>query len=539
MIGLKEKGKLLYGLIDWVFQNEQFKQWCDDKDVSLLWIRGGAGRGKTMMSIALIERLGQRFSEENPVVAYFFCQNSNNELNTIGGIIKGLILSLVEQKRDLCATLRDRWDKDNGRFAEDLTPWRALWNIFVKMLNECRGTRIFVIIDALDECQEDDQNMTAFLKLVVRTAPKGLNSNIKWLLTSRPFDSAGSELLLTPDQVKVCLDLNSTHVANAVKSYIIDQIGELNHRYHFGSALCQRLEFELISRSGGTFLWVSLVCERVVSVCERFDAIGGGADQAHVLATVQELPPGLTPLYHRIFDKLTKGKPNVVKSSMRLLKTMLSLYRPLREEELSSVTGLQAEDGTFDRLIDRCTSFIKKQGSSIEFVHKSARDYLEEKEAQVILCSFDDWGDPQIASSCLAYLSRRLRKDSLNLGRPDSEAKSIKTLSGMVEEKPLVDLSYAATFWIQHLTRMLLDALDDASEVMTFLRAKLLEWLECLSWLDQLPYALEGLTLLANKATVSTITTAIPFDSLIDPFEATALLFGFCSRRDPVFVAAL
>ena len=53
-----------------------------------------------MMSIGLIERLSLR-QEESTVVTYFFCQNANDELNTIEAIIKGLILRLVDQQKGL------------------------------------------------------------------------------------------------------------------------------------------------------------------------------------------------------------------------------------------------------------------------------------------------------------------------------------------------------------------------------------------------------------------------------------------------------
>jgi hypothetical protein len=204
------------------------------------------------------------------------------------------------------------------------------------MLHRCKSRRIYVVIDALDECQ--NQDMAAFLQLIVRT---GFNSKVKWLLTSRPMDSAGRELLSASDQVMVSLELNSGHVANAVQSYVTDKAAELNHRHHYGLALCQVLEAELTTKAEDTYLWVSLVCKRLESV-----------DRAHVLATIKELPPGLTSLYHRMFDALREGEPAVVDACMRLLKVMLTVYRPLREEEVSSVSGLPFEDIAIKLLVD-------------------------------------------------------------------------------------------------------------------------------------------------------------------------------------------
>jgi hypothetical protein len=101
------------------------------------------------------------------VVTDFFCQNADYELNTIEAIIKGLILRLVNRQRDLEEPLRSRWDTVNERFNEEIASWRTLWNIFLEMLDGCKCRRVYVIVDALDECQ--DEGMADLLKLIVRT----------------------------------------------------------------------------------------------------------------------------------------------------------------------------------------------------------------------------------------------------------------------------------------------------------------------------------------------------------------------------------
>ena len=273
---LKEnKDKLLYKSIEWIFQDPQYLSWQDGDDVCLLWIKGGAGKGKTMLSIGLIERLSLP-KDDSTVVTYFFCQNADYELNTIEAIIKGLILQLVNQQKELKESLRRRWDTVNQRFDEDVTSWRTLWNIFLEMLDRCKCRRVYVIVDALDECQ--DEGMADFLKLIVRT---GLNhlSKIKWLLTSRPLDSAERELLVGSDQVRVSLELNSKHVSEAVKTYIAYKAAELDHRHSYGQTLLRQVETELNRKAEDTFLWGQLGMQET-----RKCAPGQGTDHDSRLA---------------------------------------------------------------------------------------------------------------------------------------------------------------------------------------------------------------------------------------------------------------
>jgi hypothetical protein len=86
----------------------------------------------------------------------------------------------------------------------------------------------------------------------------------------------------------------------------------------------------------------------------------------------------------------------------------------------------------------------------------------------------------------------------------------MKELKDMKRNALLASMDYAATFWVQHLedakrTTLIQNALSEQGEVGAFLRAKLLEWLECLSLLDKLPRAIEALKTLRDATDVSSI----------------------------------
>ena len=225
---------------------------------------------------------------------------------------------------------------------------------------------------------------------------------------------------------------------------------------------------------------------------------------------IQELPPGLDAFYHRIFDQLSHGESVIVTRCMRLLKVMMLAYRPLNELEVGSVTGFSKQEVAIKALVDRCSSFIEMRGTDIEFVHQSARDYLAGKNGRSVLNSYESYGHGEIALSSVTYLSARLKANLVELPRPDTTSESVKELKGKNKSALLASMDYAATFWVQHLevaTRAMLarDAVAEQGKVNVFLRTKLLEWLECLSLLDELPRAIEALKVLTEVAEVSTV----------------------------------
>ncbi|KUL82100.1 hypothetical protein ZTR_10077 [Talaromyces verruculosus] len=492
---LKEnKDKLLFEVMEWIFRDSHYLRWQNEDDVRLLWIRGGAGKGKTMMSIGLVEKL---LHDDSSIVTYFFCQNTDYELDTIEAIIKGLIWQLVQQRAELIGSLQRHWDPSRSRFKEHMS-WRTLWDILLKMLHHCQHQRVYVLVDALDECQ--NHGMTEFLRLIVRT---GLDHHhVKWLLTSRPLDIADQELLTTTEQVGIALELNSDYLEAAIKIYVGHKVNELYPSHHYGFETPQRIASELLKRAGGTFLWVSLVCKKLEGSRD-----GEPVSPAEALSTIEDLPPGLHLFYERMFHQIIEGYSAFVKGCLRLLKVMMLAYRPLEMSELASVTSLSESEVGSERIVNRCVSFLKIRGSVIEFVHQSARDFLAGSSS---FSSYEQYGHGDIALNCLSYLSMELKVNLINLPLPNSAGHMATKRAGRSQKQMTVlrSMKYAASFWTEHIqavksTRLAQQAFDTHRPVMDFLRVNLLEWLECLSLLGQLPHAIKGLKTLESVTDVS------------------------------------
>jgi len=331
-----------------------------------------------MLAINLIEQL-MRTESHDSTVAYFFCQDSDERLNSLEALVKGLIFRLVREHKELGECIKQHWDDDKRDFTINASAWGALWDILLDMLDRCRGRRIYVVVDALDECEKGQ--VGEVLRCIVRTG-LGRFSNIKWLLTSRPLDSAEQHLLGSSDQVLVSLDLNSSHVARAVEAYVESRVHELSRLKRYSKELQKSIKAALIRKAEGIFLWVSLVCGRLEQV-SRLEA----------MATLDELPPGLDALYDRILHQIGEGEADVAEECMYLLKVMLRTYRPLKMSEVTVVARLGDDDDDFlCALTDRCASLVRRQDDKIEFVHQSARDYLSGEVGQAVFGRYTPYG---------------------------------------------------------------------------------------------------------------------------------------------------
>ncbi|KAF3184514.1 hypothetical protein TWF788_005218 [Orbilia oligospora] len=437
------KGDYHAGSMDWILTDPQFIRWKTGDELSLLWIKGGAGKGKTMTAIGLIEELSR---SSGPVVTYSFCQDSNYELNTVEAIIKGLIRCFVNQRNEAMRILRRLWDSQNDCFVDGTPTWQTLWDIFLEMLLQTKSPRVYLVIDALDECQEGD--MAEFLQLLVRT---GLNnpSKVKWLLTSRPFHIANQELLAGSDQELVSLELNFEHVSAGVAIYITEKVTELDRRHHYGQTLRQEIEKQLTARAKGIYMWVSLVCKRLE-----------GVSPDEVLATIEDSPPGLFPFYNRALKQLGAGHDSeITKSCIRLLRVAALTYSVLSVDEVESVSGLDlsGERITITMLLDMCASFLSlrdQENKLIGFVHQSARDYLNTEEARLILEGNGAYGHREIVLTSLSYLSRNLKINIVDLVKFE-EPRPLLQPGKLDDRLARVKTSqYAARTWVHHLAEL-------------------------------------------------------------------------------------
>lgn len=78
---------------------------------------------------------------------------------------------------------------------------------------------------------------------------------------------------------------------------------------------------------------------------------------------------------------------------------------------------------------------------------------------------------------------------------------------------PFTRVRYAAQFWIAHTSKadssFRQSFIGPGGFVCSFLEANLLEWVEYLSWNDDLLVAIEGLQIIRNLASVSDIQKAL------------------------------
>ncbi|KAL7924067.1 hypothetical protein ACQKWADRAFT_311398 [Trichoderma austrokoningii] len=254
---LKRKlGDRVHGTCAWITATEQFRAWMspgqmarsESQKTNALWLHGNPGTGKSTMAIFLSEWLSNSSVNHGYTLAYFFCDSGFNKRNTATSIIRGLLWQLVDRHPQLVSHILPKYRE---RGPEVFKSFDALWPIFVAAAADQNTGRKYCIIDALDECDEESQNiiLRQFQEAFQR---RDASLNIKLLVTSRPYPVIQK-------------------VQGQVRSILQD-------------------------KAEGTFLWIGLACEELRQ---------RPSNQA--IKLLQSIPRGLQSLYKKLLDKACQG----------------------------------------------------------------------------------------------------------------------------------------------------------------------------------------------------------------------------------------
>ncbi|RYP49468.1 hypothetical protein DL768_004827 [Monosporascus sp. mg162] len=467
------KGSLLKDSYIWIIDNNDFKQWRNNGQGLLLWIKGDPGKGKTMLLCGIINELSASTKLTDPeastLLSYFFCEAADSRINSASAVLRGLIYMLVDQQPSLISHVRKKYDTTGKQLFEDVNAWVALSGIFTNILKDPSLQSTYLIIDALDECTTD---VSLLLDLVQNSAAY---SNVKWIVSSRNWPSIEKALNKATQKVRLCLELNEKSVSAAVAAYVQFKVDWLAQRNGYDNDTRNAVRHYLSLNATGTFLWVALVCQ------ELADISGWKAEEK-----LTTFPPGLDALYKRMMDQIRNSTD--AKLSKSILAVVSVVYRPITLDEVTSFVDMPPRSSgnykVLAEIIGLCGSFLTLRERTISFVHQSAKDFILEKASNDVFHSGIKDTHRTIFSRSLQVMSRTLRRDIYSLGAPGFRIDQVE----QPDPDPLAAARYSCVYWVDHLhdsdpTTNAINDLQDGGSVDKFLRRSYLHWLEALSLL--------------------------------------------------------
>jgi Cdc6-like AAA superfamily ATPase len=227
------------GTGQWLLNSTQFKSWVETKKKTL-FCPGIPGAGKTILTSIVVEELSTRFQSDNSVVVvYVYCNFKRQNEQTLQHLLANVLKQLA-QGRSLPRSIKSLYDQYKSKNA------RPSVNDISKVLQSLAAeySRVFILIDALDECQVNNSCQANLLSHILELQTK-CEANI--FATSRFIPDI-------IDRFKGDLILEIRANEQDVQRYLKEHITELPRFVQRDSVLQQEICSKIVKAVDGMYV---------------------------------------------------------------------------------------------------------------------------------------------------------------------------------------------------------------------------------------------------------------------------------------------
>lgn len=305
------------GTCSWLFEHELFMDWITGKNQTqsygLLWVRGKPGSGKsTLLKEAFSRSTITMSSSKCHVMSFFFNAKGEDLEHSPTGMLRSIVHQMCSQNAGLLGALLDFAQSRRAICGEEMTSWeeaelRAFFNSAIISHKE----RVIIFIDAIDECDSKSvRDVAHFWRETTKTAHH-VGVQLSVCLSSRHYPAI---------TVNNCLEIiMEDHNYPDIVGFVGRQLDlGMNGKPEDRKAIQQKI----LKKSGGVFLWVSLVVKDVLRKRDE------GRGLKRLLKDLDSVPPKLEDLFRQL---LTTGPSSTMVA--RMFQWALLPSKPLRLHE--------------------------------------------------------------------------------------------------------------------------------------------------------------------------------------------------------------
>ncbi|KAI6355608.1 hypothetical protein MCOR31_011144 [Pyricularia oryzae] len=349
---------------EWLFESPEFQRWQDPRcratHNGVLWIKGKPGAGKSTLIKHAFRRFQRDLFRHHTIVAHFFNARGDRLEKTALGLLRSMVYQLLRSDNALYDRFVHVFREKQIHCHDTQLEWRlSELQQFVHSTVQQTPRPILLLIDALDECDDDEvRNMVHFLESLSLEPPRA-DKQLQMCLSSRHYPTIGMNKF-----VELAVEQKKDHR---------EDIAKYTRKWLRGND--KEMEAEIVRRASNVFLWVVIV----VSLLNKAYDEGRIEGMKRIL---EEIPDGLERLFSTILgqDVLEKAV------TLRMLQWVLLSREPLTAEDLfAAAVGipLPSREVIKRRITTSSKGLIevrKDERGTVQFIHLSVNDFLFRKK---------------------------------------------------------------------------------------------------------------------------------------------------------------
>ena len=375
------------GTCGWLLDHPSYRSWLAPDGPHLLWITGAPGTGKTVLASFIIDQM--RLNQPHVLTCFFFWDDKYALQKNAVALLRGILFQIFHRRQNLSTHALNSWRDTAGKAFEEAS---VLWRICTACFDDPLLGEMVCILDALDECQtwERSQLMT-WIAQYFRSRPPNTNC-VKFILTSRPEITMSDILDDSTTRIKLEIRTDRDWLSVDIEKFIDHEIETLPALRNLTEASRRRLRDRLVQNADRTFLWASLVLQKIPLEVQL--------SEVGFATMLSRIPDRLEQLYR---DILILIPPENRDKSRKMLSLLTMAQNPLSQEELQECWAIEEHHVSVSDMISNqvpdirrtvallCGQFVRwekpkqklrgessKLNSSEEcrLVHQSAKDFL-------------------------------------------------------------------------------------------------------------------------------------------------------------------
>ncbi|EHK48124.1 hypothetical protein TRIATDRAFT_305868 [Trichoderma atroviride IMI 206040] len=388
-----------------LLQHEQFKSWMTSTGTTL-WCTGLPGIGKTINVSYIIEALRKLSHGSDLGIAYVYFSYKDIETQTPVNVMASILQQLISDKQSFLSDLKSLYAQHIKENTRPSVP------DIVSLLQDVvlSYSKVFIIIDALDECTDADD-----VRFILLTELKKLQHRMCLLVMSRPIPDL-EEPLEGATRVNVEASLID------IKNYLLQRLESTRSmQKHLAEepSLRDKIVSVIVQKIKGMFLMARLYLDTLVKKTTR----------RKIKTALETLPEGLDSIYEELMNRVKLQNPHDhAELAMRVIGWIFYTSRPLTVIEMQNALAVEPGDTCLDD-----DGIPNRDLLVSEYFQRSGQRLL-------------DHANRDIAATCLTYLHfDSFSCDATNVTSHDA-------FLTLLQNNPL--LGYAAQHWGNHLRQV-------------------------------------------------------------------------------------
>ncbi|KAK6842242.1 hypothetical protein PG987_003102 [Apiospora arundinis] len=418
------------GTGQWLLQTRQYRDWIA-KEKEALFCPGIPGAGKTILASIVVDHLCDEFRTNDSIgICYIYFNYRHTDRQTLNDLMASLVKQLAHGQSSPNTIVRTLYDRHKDRKTRpSVAELRDTLHLVAR-----EYSRLFVVVDALDECQTSDGCQSDFISELL-----GLQTTVEAnVLTTSRFipevavrfaDTVQIEIRASDGDIGRYLDGNMSHLPR----FVIDESG-----------LQTEIKEEIMKSVDGMFLLAQL----------HLHSLRGKRSRKAVRNALRQLVKGsgaYDAAYNEAMGRVNSQLSDLKELGLQVLSWITCAKRPLTVAELQHALGVEFGQSYLDNenlpdvgdMVSSCCGLvtIDEHSRIIRLVHHTTQEYFERfkltwfPEAQI-----------EITRICATYMSFDVFHDDAGL-HYSKDGKYLLLY-------PLLD--YASRFWLFHVEQALI-----------------------------------------------------------------------------------